>query len=358
MREALAQVKQRLGEDAVILGTRSCPTGPLGNLVGRREVEITAAAPDTPGVRGPRVRPSGPARRRPDRPAADSGGRPSRRPGAAAAPRAERDAARRSPAGIEPFYERLVRHEVADDIARRLASQAAALGGNLRDPDDPTLGRLLRAVIGRMVPQAGGIALAPGRPRRVALVGPAGAGKTTTLAKLAAQFKLRMRKRVVILSLDMQRIGANDQMRRYAEIIGVPMLTAQTVGGVKDALRTMPAADIVLIDTHGVCTTQRGHFARLAALVRAARPDETHLVLPVSMAPRVQERMAQRFGPLGVSKVVLTHLDEAVGLGVILSAIDRLRWGLSYVTDGESVPNHISENCSESVAQAVLAGAG
>ncbi len=351
MPEALAQVKRELGEDAVILGTRSCPAGAIGNLVGRRGVEITAAAPDAPGVRGPRVRTQRRARRQ-------ATGRVATGSAAAAVSRAvvvaKRDAA---PGGIDPFYEQLVRHEVAEEIARRLAQQAAALGGDLRGPDEETLRGLLRDVIRRMVPQAGGVALEPGRARRVALVGPAGAGKTTTLAKLAAHFKLRMRKRVVILSLDMQRIGANDQMRRYADIIGVPMLTAQTVGGVKEVLRSMPPTDIVLIDTHGVCTTQRGHFARLAALVRAARPDETHLVLPVSMAPRVQERMAQRFGPLGVSKVVLTHLDEAVGLGVILSAIDKLRWGLSYVTDGESVPNHITDACSESVADAVLASA-
>ena len=68
------------------------------------------------------------------------------------------------------------------------------------------------------------------------------------------------------------------------------------------------------------------------------------------MLPSVQARMAQRFKPLGVSRVVLTHLDEAVGLGVVLNSIEKLSWGLSYITDGERVPNNIEEACAERLA--------
>ena len=99
---------------------------------------------------------------------------------------------------------------------------------------------------------------------------------------------------------------------------------------------------------------QYRQFTRLAGVLRAARPDEVHLVLPASMVPSVQLRMAKRFGPLGVSEVILTHLDEAVGLGVILNAIEKLAWGLSYVTDGESVPNHIEEACAERMAALIF----
>jgi len=242
---------------------------------------------------------------------------------------------------------------VAEELARRLALQAAELAGRA-SPDPVTLRQVLCQTIARLVPKAGGIRLTSGQTRRVALVGPAGAGKTTTLAKLAAQFKLRQRKRVAILSLDMQRLGADDQMRRYAEIIGVPLYTAQTIGAVKHTLRSMEPADLLLIDTHGVNSADRSHFARLATMLRAARPDEVHLVLPASMAPQVQQRMLGHFEPLGVSRVVLTHLDEAVGLGVLLSTIDKLQYGLSYVTDGESVPNHITDACPQRLAEVIL----
>lgn len=319
MHEALTQVKRRLGNDAVILGTRSCTRAGISGLIGRSGVEITAAPPS----------PASPAARRKDNP-------------------------RALPEDVYPYFVRLVQSEVAEQLALRLASQAAALARAGRTSETDGIQAVLRQTIARMIPVSGGIRLTSSAPRRVALVGPAGGGKTTTLAKLAAQFKLREKKRVAILSLDMQRLGTNEQLRRYAEIIGVPMHSAQTVAGVKDVLRELGPVDLVLIDTHGVCASDRGHFARLAAVLRAARPDEIHLVLPASMLPSIQTRMAQRFGPLGVSGVVLTQLDEVVGLGVILNAAERLRWGLSYLTNGECVPNHIEEACAERMAALVF----
>ena len=251
---------------------------------------------------------------------------------------------------VNPFYVKLIQSEVSQKLATRLARQAAALARSRDIGDDDALQDVLRQAIAHMVPVAGGIQLSQPGPHRVAVVGPAGGGKTTTLAKLAAQFKLRHKKQVAIVSLDMHRLGTNDQLRKYAEIIDVPLHAAQTVEGVRELLRQLDSVDLLLIDTHGVSAQDRGRFARLAAVLRAARPDEVHLVLPASMATAVQTRMAERFGPLGVSRVVLTQLDEAVGLGVVLNTIDTLQWGLSYLTTGEAVPNNIEEACAERIA--------
>jgi len=325
MREALTRVKHELGDHAVILGTRSCPRAGVAGLIGRSGVEITAAPPDA--ARSP-LRPMVPARQY-----AGSAGLPEY---------------------VYACYRKLVENQVAEQLAARLARQAAALVRNGGAARPEAIQEVFRRTIAKMIPVAGGIDLAGHAARRVALVGPAGGGKTTTLAKLAAHFKLRLKKRVVIVSLDMQRLGCNEQLRRYAEIIDVPMHTAQTVAGVKHIFHELEPVDLILIDTHGVCAGDRGHFARLLAVLRAARPDEVHLVLPASMLPSVQARMAKRFGPLGVSRVVLTHLDEAVGLGVILNAIEKLEWGLSYVTNGETVPNHIEEACAEHMAALIF----
>src|SRR5262249_10213757 len=145
----------------------------------------------------------------------------------------------------------------------------------------------LRTSIARRIPPTGGVLLTPGTTRRVVLVGPPGGGKTTTLSKLAAHFALRLKKNVAILSLDMHRLGTHDQLGRFADLVGVPVFTAQTVSAVRDALREIsqqPEIDLLLIDTHGVSPRERGRFARLAALLRAAKADETHLVLPASLA--------------------------------------------------------------------------
>jgi flagellar biosynthesis protein FlhF len=312
MPEALAQVKRELGDQAVILGTRSCPPKGIGALIGRAPVEITAAPPEA----------------------------------AATTPAL--------PEYVYPYYRKLVASEVTEQVALRLARRVGEQVGAAGTADARTLQQALRRSIAEMIPVTGGINLDGGGSRRVALVGPAGAGKTTMIAKLAAHFALRLRKRVAIISLDMQRLGGNEQMRRYAEIIGVNMHTAQTVTEIEHVLGEMQPAELVLIDTHGVCMRDREQFARLAEVLHAAAPDEVHLVLPASMIPSVQVRLARRFEPLGVSRVALTHLDEAVGLGVVLNAIDQLKWGLSYLTDGESVPNNIQEACPERMARLIF----
>jgi flagellar biosynthesis protein FlhF len=325
MPEALARVKRELGDQAVILGTRSCPSKGIGALTGRFPVEITAAPSEAVSVSPPRVRAA---------------------PSAAGPPAV--------PQHVGPFYRKLVEKEVAEQLALRLARRVGEQVGAAGVTDARAVRQALCGAIAEMIPVTGGVDSRVGAARRVALVGPAGAGKTTTLAKLAAHFALRLRRRVAILSLDTQRLGSNEQMQRYAEIIGVPMQTAQTVTEIAGILRKTTGVDLTLIDTHGVCAGDREHFTRLADMLRAVCPDEVHLVLPASMLPSVQTRMGQRFGPLGVSHVVLTHLDEAVGLGVVLNAIEKLQWGLSYVTDGERVPNNIAEACPERIAELIF----
>lgn len=328
-REALAQVKRELGPEAVILGTRVVPPRGLGRLTGRPWTEITAAPPDTPTA-APRA---------------------GRRP-AAAGPAGSPAAAPPVPPDLYPHYVRLVQSEVAEELAARLvreaarhappgAGRAAALRAGLRD------------YIARMVPPAPSLDLESGRPRRVALVGPSGAGKTTTLAKLAARFRLGQGRQVALLSLDLQRVGAHEQLRRYAEILDVPLHTAQTIAEVKRCLRGRGTPELLLIDTPGVGLREEARFARLATLLRAARPDDVHLVLPASLAPSVLVRLAQGFAPLGPSGLVLTRLDDVVGFGVILNVIDRLKLGLAYLTTGQNVPEDIEEGCGARVAELV-----
>ena len=296
MREALAGVKRELGPDAVILGTRSCRGGGLSGLIGATGIEITAAPPEV----GPQPR---------------SGKTPAGAPASRT----------RVPSAVLPFYQELVQSEVAEDLAQRIASEAAGRAQQAGSNGADAIRTVLRETIAGMIPVTGGIDLAHGQ-RRVALVGPSGAGKTTTLAKLAAHFKLREKLRVGIISLDMHRLGSNEQLARYADVIGVEMKPAQTIAGVKEALRELRDVELMLIDTHGVAYGDHGHFARLAAVLRGARPHEVHLVLPASTLPAVQQRTAKRFAPLGVSSLVLTRLDEAIGLGVILNTIERLEW--------------------------------
>lgn len=329
--EALAQVKQALGPEAVILSTRTVPAaGPAE----RPLIEVTAAASGVPATRAGRAEPRLKAQRSPMR---------------AAASRAPLQAPAAAPA-IQDLYTRLVQNEVAQELAERLLREAQDAGARPADVQ-----QRLRTLIRDLLPPVAGIALGAER-RHVAIIGPPGAGKTTALAKLAAHFKLREGRRVALLSLDGQRLAAHEQLGRYAQIISVPIHGAETLGQVHDALHGLDT-DLLLIDTPGVALREEGRFVRLAALLRAARPQEVHLALPASLSRAAQLATIQRFAPLRITHLMLTRLDEAVGLGVLLTTLERLQWPLSYTTHGQRVPADIAIADHSRIAEAILAPA-
>jgi len=380
MSEALAAVKRELGPDAIILGTRNLPTEGVTGWARKLRVEITAAPPGTPSP-APRVRAPAPAapssgaglaaraaltaavRASAPVTAPDNGDFQPLQPAAlypADAPVASTvpsppSSAPPLPQDLYPHYVRLVQNDGAEELAAELVRAAARRPG--RD-QDVALRATVREYVARLTPAGAGVDLQQGQLRRVALVGPSGSGKSTTVAKLAALFRLRQDRRVAMLSLDMHRLDAHEQLRRYADVLEVPLYTAQTIEEVKQVTKGLDNVDLLLIDTPGVGLREQARFARVATLLRAARPEETHLVLPASLAPPVLSRMAQGFAPLGPTKVVLTRLDDVVGLGVILNVVQRLNLGLSYLTNGQNVPHDIEEACSPRLVELVCGAVG
>jgi flagellar biosynthesis protein FlhF len=326
MPEALERVKRALGPDAVILGTRTLD-GRLRGLAGGRRVEITAARGDLISP-APRIRDAASASPAPRTPAL--------------------------PEQVVPYYVQLVQNDIADELAEQILRDAAAeLPRGAAPSADHIRARLLKTVE-RLIPPCSGIQLEPGRPRRVALVGPSGGGKTTTIAKLAADFRLRRGLRVALLTLDAQRLAAGEQLARFAAVLGVKAAAVETLSDVRASISALGEFDLLLIDSPGVGWREQGRFARLAAALRSCRPDEIHLVLPASMSESAQVRAARAFQPLGVQKVIFTRVDELIGCGVILNVVHKLRVGVSYLASGQNVPNDLRETCGRELSELVF----
>jgi flagellar biosynthesis protein FlhF len=194
----------------------------------------------------------------------------------------------------------------------------------------------------------------PGETRVVAVVGPTGVGKTTTVAKLAANFRLRERRRVGLITVDTYRIAAVDQLRTYADIIDLPMEVVATPRELRAALDRLSGQDLILVDTAGRSPRDEVKIQELKSLLGECRADEVHLVLSCVSGGLSLRRTAAQFAALGVTALLLTKLDEANGLGGLLPLLRNSRLPVSYLTHGQNVPEDIETADARKLARIML----
>jgi flagellar biosynthesis protein FlhF len=188
----------------------------------------------------------------------------------------------------------------------------------------------------------------------VALIGPTGVGKTTTIAKLAAHFHLREHRRVGLLTVDTYRIAAVDQLRTYADIIDLPMEVVSTPREMRMALAKLADCELVLMDTAGRSPSDVTRIQELKILLQEARADEVHLVVSgVSTISSLKNTVSQ-FCTVGATGLLVTKLDEVTGLGNLLHLLRGCRLPLSYVTNGQNVPDDILPADARKLARRIL----
>jgi len=194
------------------------------------------------------------------------------------------------------------------------------------------------------------------RRRRVAaFIGPAGVGKTTTIAKIAAAC-LITGKRVGLVTTDTYRVGGTEQIRAYADCMRLPLEVAESPAQVRRALERMGERHLVLIDTAGVGPRQSRRWQAVTALVSRAWVDEIHLVLGAQTSFRELEAWRHLFGQPGPDRLVCTKLDDAAGYGMLFNGPVMLRARLSYLCTGQRVPEDLEVATPERVVRLLLSG--
>ena len=182
-------------------------------------------------------------------------------------------------------------------------------------------------------------------------IGPPGAGKTTTIAKIAAQQRALTGRRLSLVSADGFRVGAVEQLRLYAEIIGSPFTAARSAAELERALIAAPLP--ALVDTAG--RSPKDAAPRELLTVLSAMPGvRTHLVLPAGCTAREAERMIDLNDALRPTRVVLTKLDESDPAAPLASVLEQHGLRVSYLGTGQRVPEDLAAATPDAVAAALM----
>ncbi|MSR60154.1 MAG: flagellar biosynthesis protein FlhF [Planctomycetaceae bacterium] len=258
------------------------------------------------------------------------------------------------PSELFSVYTELIDAEVDEDLSRDLIRRLKQDSAADELPDPAAVKARLQKMVESEIRCSKPIGTTPGKRRVVALIGPTGVGKTTTIAKLAANFRLRDGIRLGLVTVDTYRIAAVEQLRTYAEIIDLPMKVVTSPREMRRALDELSGLDLVLIDTAGRSPRDELKIQELKSLLAEAQVDEVHLVLSMVASAKSLEATAEKFAPAGPTSVILTKLDEAVGMGSLLSVARRVPLPVSYLTTGQDVPDDIEHAQARWISRLVL----
>lgn len=335
VRDALSQARAELGPGALVLSTRLVAAPGLAGWLGRRVVEVTAAADRGVSESRPSGAPSDAASQ----------------PGAATAPQPTTDTA-----DARSSWRRADFQECTDAVVARLCatglprSLAEEVAGRLprRHRRDVSVAVLRQALAEQLSHWAVGDEAFEGVD---VFVGPPGAGKTTTVAKIAAQARARHGARLGLVAADGFRVGAVEQLRLYADIIGSPFVVARTAAELDATLGQSHGP--VLVDTAGR-SPRDGEATELFDVIAGRPGARAHLVLPASLPVRSAERAMTQFAAVRPSRVVLTRLDEAETLAPVVDLCRERGLPISYLGTGQRVPEDLERATASTLASHLL----
>lgn len=254
---------------------------------------------------------------------------------------------------LEVFYNNLLKNDVDEELAKQIINSVIQKVGENPGVNDAAsaLYYMITRIMGKPQPLKFND---NGKPAVVVFVGPTGVGKTTTLAKIAANYLLNEKKSVAFITADTYRIAAVDQLKTYAEILGLPISVIYSPDELKSAIKEYSDKDLILIDTAGRSHRNNQQFEELKTLIEISQADEVYLVISAATSLKNCREILNNYNFLGDYKLIFTKLDEVASAGIVLNIKSITQGDLSYVTTGQNVPDDIETVNVDKIVKSLL----
>ncbi|RLB96599.1 MAG: protein FlhF [Deltaproteobacteria bacterium] len=261
------------------------------------------------------------------------------------------EAFRTNPAAID-IYVKLLRSGIAESNVQLFLEKAGVFKENGLEPTTRLYERVLKEILNTVDVED---PFNNGAGQKVAaFIGPTGVGKTTTIAKLAADLSLKQKRSVGLISIDNYRVGAAEQLKIYARLLGIPCFSAFSSADLQFALRRMGEKEIILIDTAGQSHYDMERMEEMHRLIGSTRAISSHLLLSAVTGEPEMGQVAKNFGILNFISYIFTKTDETKARGVIINQILRSRRPISFVTTGQRVPEDIFKATKTRILQLIF----
>ncbi|MCY9665255.1 flagellar biosynthesis protein FlhF [Paenibacillus alginolyticus] len=247
------------------------------------------------------------------------------------------------PEPIQKIEHRLIEQEVDPALVRQIMDEVVADFQLADEPvTDESALQVVRTKLGQVLQSDRSKQISP-QTRVVHFVGPTGVGKTTTIAKLAAEQVLKYQRKVGFITSDTYRIAAIEQLKTYGTILNVPLEVVFSPQDLAKAFHNLAECDVIFMDTAGRNFRNEMYVSELNSLLKTQGNSETILVLSLTTKYRDMRAITNNFNKFKLDKVLFTKMDETDSYGAIVNVVHEFSLQLSYVTNGQSVPDDITE---------------
>jgi flagellar biosynthesis protein FlhF len=255
------------------------------------------------------------------------------------------------PEELQDLLIKMIDNQVREELAHSFAKQTEQI---LRKQSDSSAAEILEHLVLEQLGRPEPILHKKFTQKVILVLGPTGVGKTTSIVKLAADFAVKKKKKVGIINTDTYRIGAQEQLQTYADILDVPLQVIYWVDELEAVLESMSDRDIIFVDTAGKRPGDEQHRDDVLRMVQVLKPEDTLLCLSASTGFAAIKEIVDTYGFVDNYRLLITKLDETKYRGSILNLSWYSQNPLAYVTTGQTVPDDIEIVNVESIANQIL----